>query len=227
MDENNGMVMPVSPYGGNGYGNSMFGGGELAWIILFIALFAGGGWGNNAGGTGGLYPWMSQSNQINDGFRDQMLGSTVAGIQSSVINGFSDAQNAMCSGFAGVQNGFAQAEISENARQLAYLQQLSALQAQFSQCCCDNRLANCQSNNLISTEAAATRAAIQNGVQVILDKICSDKIDEKNEKIVELNNRINSLEANNYIQNALTSQTQYFLGLYPRPTTTTTSTTNG
>jgi len=133
MDENNGMVMPVSPYGGNG--NSMFGGGELAWIILFIALFAGGGWGNSgANGAGGLYPWLSQSNQINDGFRDQMLGSAVTGIQSSVINGFSAAQNAMCSGFAGVQNGFAQAEISENARQLAYLQQMSAIQAQLAQC---------------------------------------------------------------------------------------------
>lgn len=229
MDENNGMVMPVSPYGGNGYGNSMFGGGELAWIILFIALFAGGGWGNGgANGAGGLYPWLSQSNQINDGFRDQMLGSAVTGIQSSVINGFSDAQNAMCSGFAGVQNGFAQAEISENARQLAYLQQMSAIQAQLAQCCCDNRLATCQSNNLASTEAAATRAAIQNGVQAILDKMCQDKIDEKNETIVALNNRINSLEANNYIQNALTAQTQYFLGLYPRPTTTTTTpATNG
>ena len=34
---------------------------------------------------------------------------------------------------------------------------------------------------------------------------------------VELNNRINSLESNNYIQNALTAQTQYFLGIYPPP----------
>jgi len=93
---------------------------------------------------------------------------------------------------------------------------------------CDNRLATCQSNNLASTEAAATRAAIQNGVQAILDKMCQDKIDEKNETIVALNNKINSLEANNYIQNALTAQTQYFLGLYPRPTTTTTTpATNG
>ena len=48
--------------------------------------------------------------------------------------------------------------------------------------------------------------------------MCADKIDAKNEKIVELNNRINALESNNYIQNALTAQTQYFLAQYP-PTT--------
>ena len=41
---------------------------------------------------------------------------------------------------------------------------------------------------------------------------------DKNEKIVEPNNKINSLEANNYIQNALTAQTQYFLSLYPTTT---------
>ena len=222
MDENNSMVMPVSPYGN---GNSMFGGGELAWIILFIALFAGGGWGNGANNAGGLYPWINQSNQVNDGFRDQMLASGVAGIQSSVTNGFSDMQTALCSGFAGVATGFAQAEISENARQLAYLQQLSDIQSQLAQCCCDNRLATCQSQNLVATESAATRAEIQRGVQAILDKMCADKIDAKNDEIIALNNKINALESNNYLQNALTAQTQYFLSLYPRPTAATTANT--
>lgn len=227
MDEGNNMVMPVSPYGGTANGNSMFG-GELAWIILFIALFAGGNWGGNSNGAGGMYPWINQSNQISDGFRDQMLNSAVTGIQSSVINGFSDVQNAMCAGFAGVANGFAQAEISENARQLAYLQQMFALQSQLAQCCCDNRLATCQSQNLVATESAATRDEIQRGVQAILDKMCQDKIDEKNDLIVALNSKINSLESNNYLQNALTAQTQYFLSLYPRPTTgTATTSANG
>ena len=59
--------------------------------------------------------------------------------------------------------------------------------------------------------SAATRSAIQNGVQAVLDKMCQDKIDAKNEKIVELNNRINFLEENNYVQNSLTAQTQYLI----------------
>ena len=53
------------------------------------------------------------------------------------------------------------------------------------------------------------------GIQAILDRMCQDKIDAKNDLIVSLNNKINSLESNNYIQNALTAQTQYFLQQYP------------
>ena len=76
-ESGNGMVMPVAPmYGGNNGGFGGFG-NDWGWIILLL-LFAGGGWGNGFGGFGGtgeLYPWMNQSNQINSGFRDQMLQS--------------------------------------------------------------------------------------------------------------------------------------------------------
>ena len=41
--------------------------------------------------------------------------------------------------------------------------------------------------------------------------MCQDKIDQKNDRIVELTNRINYLEENNYVQNALTAQTQYLI----------------
>lgn len=49
--------------------------------------------------------------------------------------------------------------------------------------------------------------------------MCADKIDQKNEKILELERQITALNSNNYIQNALTAQTQFFLQKYP-PTTT-------
>ena len=189
MDENtnNGMVMPVSPYGGYSGGNGMFG-GELAWIILFIALFAGGNWGNNGGnsGAGGMYPWLNQSDQINNGFRDQMLNNTVTEIQSGVINGFSGVQTALCNGFAGVANGFAQAEIAENARQLAYLQQLFNLQSSLQQCCCDNRAATNDPKYTIATEACADRAAAAANTQTILDKLCALELDAKNDRIAQL-----------------------------------------
>ena len=58
MDNNNGMVMPVSPMygGGNGFGNYSGYGDGLFWIIILF-LFASmngngfGGWGGNAGGV--------------------------------------------------------------------------------------------------------------------------------------------------------------------------------
>ena len=190
LDESGGsMYMPVAPaygYGGGGFGG--FGGGDWGWIVLLLVLFGGfgGGWGG--GGFDGLYPWMNNSQNINDGFRDSLLNTQLTSIGDRIVGGQMDA----------MQNTF-------------------GLQSQLSTCCCENRLATVQTQNIVAAEAAATRAAIQSQTQAILDKMCQDKIDAKNEKIVELNNKINSLEANNYIQNALTAQTQYFLGLYPPP----------
>ena len=211
--ENNGMYMPVAPaYGGNGFGM----GGDWAWIILLLLAF-GGGWGNGFGGYGmnDMYPWLNNSNQMNNGFQNQMLNTSINGIQQAITSGFGDMQTALCGGFAGVNagiaNGFAQAEIAANSRQMADMNQMFGLSQQFAQCCCDNRLATCQTQNIVQNEGAATRSAIQNGVQAVLDKMCQDKIDAKNEKIVELNNRINFLEENNYVQNSLTAQTQYLI----------------
>jgi len=228
------MYMPVMPAGyGGGFGNDFGGSG---WWILLLFLFAGGGmWGNGFGGFGGndFYPWMNQADITTSGFQNQMLNTGISGIQSAVTSGFGDVQTALCGGFgtvnANIANGFAQAEIGANARQMAdmnrsfdaqvaTMQGFNGVQGQLAQCCCDNRLATVQSQNIIQNEGAATRSAIQNGVQAVLDKICADKIDAKNEKIVELNNRINFLEENNYVQNALTAQTQFLLN---RLTTTT------
>lgn len=211
------MYMPVAPanYGG-GFGD--FGGN--GWWIILLFLFAGGGfgWGNGFGGNGGGFV----NADIQRGFDQNAVMTGVQGIQNTLTSGFGDLQTALCGGFGSVNsniaNGFAQAEIGENARQMANMQQMFGLSNQLSDCCCNNRLATVETQNIVQSEGAATRGAIQNGVQAILDRICADKIDAKNEKIVELNNKINSLEANNYIQNALTAQTQYFLSLYPTTT---------
>ena len=230
--ESNGtnMYMPVAPAYNNGGG---FFGGDMGggwWVILLVLLMGGGLWGGGGfGGGNNIYPWMNQADITTSGFQNQMLNSGITGLQSAVTSGFGDVQTALCGGFAGVNagiaNGFAQAEIANNARQIADMQQnfaaqtatlqgFNGLQGQLAQCCCDNRLATCQTQNIVQNEGAATRSAIQAGVQSVLDKMCQDKIDAKNEKIVELNNKINALEANNYVQNALTAQTQYFLSLY-------------
>ena len=206
-ESTNGMVMPVAPAyasGGSGFGNAF--GGDWAWILLLL-LLCGNGWGNGFGGYGGgdMYPWMNQQNQINDGFRDQMLNGNISAIQQGVTTGFGDVQNALCSGFAGVNgaiaNGFAQAEISENARQMANMNQMFGVQTALNQCCCDNRAATADLKYTVATEACADRNAISTALrdvleannastQKILDQMCADKIDAKNEKIAELQNRL-------------------------------------
>lgn len=228
-DSNGNLVMPVAPMGG--YGSGGFGGfGDMGsgwWLILLLICL--GGWGNGFGFGGGFggngAGTMLVNNDVQRGFDQSALMTGITGVQSAVTSGFGDIQTALCGGFAGVNsniaNGFAQAEIGENARQMANMQSMFGLQSQLSDCCCANRLATVETQNIVAVENAATRSAIQNGIQTILDKMCQDKIDSKNEKIVELSNKINSLEANNYIQNALTAQTQYFLQQYP-PTATAT-----
>lgn len=121
----NGMdtTMLVSPTGGYGGGNGLFGGGD-SWlgILFLIALCNGGfGFGGFGGGYGammgmgmadgfGLYPWLNNSQNINDGFRDQMLNSTVQGIQNSITSGFGDVQL----GIAGVNQNVAQGFANTN-----------------------------------------------------------------------------------------------------------------
>ena len=144
-DNNNGMVMPVSPMYGGGFGGGMGGigfGGDWAWILLLLVL--GGGWGGfgGFGGAGmmggamlgadmggwGLYPWLNNSEHISDGFRDQQLSNQVGNIQNAVTSGFGDVQNALCAGFGNVQNslcgGFAGVNASINGAQNAIAQQL-------------------------------------------------------------------------------------------------------
>ena len=134
--------------GGNGWDN---GGG---WWILLLFILLGGfngnrGWGNQgygAGGVGGneLYPWLNNSEQISGGFRDQMIQTTLQGIQTqgqslatqlcnccgdmqmALANGFAGVNNALCNGFNGVnmgmQQGFNAIEQGANARQMANMQ---------------------------------------------------------------------------------------------------------
>jgi len=189
------MVMPVGPYYGGGAGGGFMDGNSGWWIILLLIVL-GGGWNGGFGGFGGngMGPMMV-NNDVQRGFDQSATISGINGVQSAVVSGFGDIQTALCGGFGSVNsnisNGFAQAEIGENARQMANMQQQFALQSQLSQCCCDNRLATCQTQNIVQNEGAATRLAIQQQTQAILDKMCQDDIDRKNEKILELQNQLN------------------------------------
>lgn len=241
-DQNN-MVMPVAPMYGNG-GMGGFGGfgGDGWWLILLLLCFGNNGWGGGFGGNGDIYPWMNQSNQISDGFRDSMLNSSINGIQSGVTSGFGDVQTALCGGFAGVnasingaQNAIA-AQLYSNqiaglersfAAQTANTQAISGISSQLAQCCCDNRLATCQTQNIVQNEGAATRLAIQNQTQAILDKMCQQEIDAYKRENDNLRTQINmqALAASQATQTAAliadnTAQTQYIVNRvapYPIP----------
>lgn len=221
LTDDNGMgtTMLVQPTAANG-GFGDFGGSGW-WILLLFILLGGNGWGNGfGGGFGGgadIYPWMNQSNQINGGFRDQMLNTQLSGLQNSVTAGFGDVQNALCGGFAGVNASIAGAQSGITAQmynnEIANLERsfaaqtantagMTALQAQLAQCCCDNRAATADLKYTVATEACADRAAIssalrdvidatQSQTQVILDKMCQQEIDNLKAQNIALQNQVN------------------------------------
>ncbi len=253
-DENNGngFYMPVAPayMGGNQGGFGGFGGDSWGWIILLLLIAGNGGWGMGAGGYGGYgnmqlgmdFPWLINgqngiNNNVSSGFRDAQISDGI----TSIRDGISGLSTQMCNGFsgvnAGVANGFAQAEIAANGRQMANMNQafnaqtammqgFNGLQSQFADCCCENRLANCQTQNVIQNEGNATRFADANntrdiieaqnrGTQQILDKLCALELDgvkgqlaQAQRENVGLQNQLNmaALRESQTAQNAFISQ---------------------
>lgn len=222
--------------------NNGFGGDGLYGIIVLFLLMGmmNNGWGFGGGFGGGGAPWMlaGQTNTNNDvqrGFDQAAVMGALGDIGSNVTNGFAGVNQALCGGFAGVNqtinSGFAGAEIAANGRQMANMNQLFGLQSAFQQCCCENRAGIAQLGNTIISENCADRQALQEGVrdiitnqtantQRILDQICNDKIDSKNEKILELQNALNmaTLRESQTQQNAFIAQglTQEVDQLYNR-----------
>ena len=219
LTDENGMVMPVSPmYGGGNFNNGSFG-GDWGWIIL-ILLLAGNGFGGYGGYNNALgydFPWLlnGQNNinsNTNDGFQNLTTQNQLTAVQSDL----GDIQTQLCNGFAGVNatvnSGFANAEIANNSRQIANLQQafnsqtaitdaITDLASQQANCCCENRLATCQTQNIIQNESNATRFADANNTrdlltnqtantQTILDKLCQLELDAKNDKISDLERQL-------------------------------------
>ena len=204
-DNNGNLVMPVAPmaYGNNGNG---FLGGDGAWwlIVLLLIGWGGNGFGNFGGNAGAPY-MMNTANDVQRGFD-----------QSAIMNGFTGVNAAINNMNTGVTAAFANAETAANARQIASMQQAFDLSTQFANCCCENRLATANLTSTILAENCADRAAVSDALrdvvvnqnantQRILDMMCQDKIDAKNEKIAELQNQITmaNLAAS---QNAQTAQ---------------------
>ena len=220
FEEGNGssMYMPVAPaYGGGG---GFMGGNDGWWIILL--LLACGGWGGGFGGGwgGGMgwmffdYPWIANGQQqimasTSNGFRDSMLNDSINGIQTQLYtNQISDLERSF-------------------AAQTAVTSGMTNLSSQLSTCCCENRLATCQTQNIVQAEGAATRASATADTQRILDKLCQLELDAKNDTIGQLRQELlyargqaSQVAQTAAIEASQTAQTQYIVNRvapYPIP----------
>ena len=119
------------------------------------------------------------------------------------------------------------ANMNQNfSNQIATLNGFNQLGSQLADCCCENRLATCQTQNIVQNEGNATRFADANNTrdiidsqnrnsQAILDKLCQLELDgvkaqveAKNDRIAELQTQLNmaNLSASQTAQNAFIAQ---------------------
>ena len=189
----------------------------------------GGFFGGNSFDNG--FAWLSNGqkdimNNTNNGFDTLHLSNQIEGTR----DGIASLSNQLCNCCADmnqtVSNGFYNAEVSACNRQMADMNQnftnqlnlqnnLNALNSRFSDCCCENRLGLANLTSTVLSENCADREALSNGIrdlitnqtantQRILDQLCNDKIDAKNEKIADLQREIlmKDLQASQVAQTA-------------------------
>lgn len=186
--------------GGDNGGN--WGGDGAFWIIVLFLFAIMGGWNNGYGNGGG-------GADLQRGFD-----------QSAVISGINGINTAVC-------NGFSNAEISRNAAQMNLLSTLNAnqnantaalngLAMSMQNCCCQQAANTADLKYTVATEACADRNAISEALrdviasntantQAILDKMCQQEIDALKTQNANLQTQLNlaNLGAS---QNAQTAQ---------------------
>lgn len=182
MDGTN-TYMPVMPAG---YGNGMGDFGNGWWIILLFLFM---GFGNGFGGFGNNNAGYAVGADVQRGFD-----------QSSLVNGIN-----------GIQSTLTSSQMADLNRsfdvQTSILQGFNGIQGQLAQCCCDNKTATLQTQAVVQSEGAATRLAIQNQTQAILDKMCQNEIDNLKGQIVTLQGQLNAAN----LAASQTAQTQQII----------------
>ena len=186
------LFLIFSMFGNGGWGMGGFGGGQLGFDFPWLL-------------NGQQNVLNGVNANTNAGFNQAAMQSAISGLQNSVTSGFGDVQlgiagvnqaicqtgNGIVAAVTGAQNAISQQMYSNEianlnrsfAEQTANAQGFNALQGQLAQCCCDNRLATVQTQNVIQSEAATTRAANSTNTQAILDKLCQLELDNARSQV--------------------------------------------
>ena len=210
MVETNGMsAADMAAVVGNNRNDGFGFGGDGAYLLLFLLIAMNGGWGN--GGFGGNNGWGSSApyfynsqtqNEVSRGFDQAATANALTGISSAICNGFAGVESAAANRqIAGMQQAFAaQTEVTNLISGLAMALQNST---------CENRTNIADVKYTVATENCADRQAMSDGfrdliannaanTQRILDQLCNDKIDAKNEKIADLERQLATAQQNTF-----------------------------
>lgn len=203
-------------------------GGDGAWWIIILFLFAfcgwGGNWGNGGGGANGY-----TDAAIQRGFDNQAVISKLNGLENGLCDGFYAMNTGMLNGFSTLNNTVQQGNFgiqqAINADTVAGMQQANALSAQLAQCCCDNREGQANIRYQMATDTCAVTNAINTQTQQIMqncnanyralhDELVQSQLEAKNEKIAEQAQQIQALN----LAASQAAQNNYIVGqLRPAP----------
>ena len=240
-------TMPVSPmYGGNGgFGNGFFG-GDAAWWLIILLLFANNGWGNGFGfGGGGMMPFVmgsQQGNEVQRGFDQSAIMGSLNGITGALNTGFANAEISRCNANMNILQAL-------NANQAATISGMNGLAMNLQNCCCENRAGLADLKYTVATENCADRTALNEGltsmmmannantqaivnatnagIQTVMDKICQLELAGKDQQIAALTAALNDAnrraESKDEIaqimagQRALANEVEQYVLPTPRP----------
>lgn len=210
---NGGFAYPY-PVMTGGFGNGGFGGfgsDSAIWLIVLLALI----WGNNNGnggfGFGGNgfdngYAWLSNGQKeimqnTNNGFDTLHLSNQLDTVNSGIYSLSNQLCNTGNDITSAISNGFFNSEIAAANRQMANMNTTFDLSRQFADCCCENRLGIQDLKATVISENCADREVLREigqsilvnqtaNTQKIIDEIFRDRLDEKQDKIEELNRQL-------------------------------------
>lgn len=195
-------------YGNGGFGGAGYG-SDWIWVILLLALFGGNWGGNNGGFFGGNnndFAWLSNGQKeimqnTNQGFDTLHLSNQLDTVNSGIYSLSNQLCNTGHDITSAVSNGFYNAEIAANNRQMANMNTSFDLSRQFADCCCENRLGVQDLKATVISENCSDREVLRQigqdilvnqtaNTQKIIDEIFRDRLDEKDDKIAELNRQL-------------------------------------
>lgn len=206
-------IAAVTGNNNGGWGNE---GGAYWLLILFLFMFMGWGGGMwNNGGNGapaqgpGFVPYMQGAvtqADVQNGFDQAAIVSGINGINTSVNTGFANAEVSRCNSQANIlaqmnnNNAATLAQLNNNNsavlgqlnsmayNQLGYSSQNAAGLADLKYTIATE---NCADRNALTQSLMALQAETRQNTQSILDKLCQQEIDQKNDTIANLRTQLN------------------------------------
>jgi len=193
------------------------------WWVLIILFALFGGWGNGWGGNGnGAATTDTLDSALQRGFDNQSVMDKLNGINNGLCDGFYALNTSLLNGFSNQQNATQQGQFTLqqaiNDASVANMQNTNAIQTQLSNCCCENRESIAQTRYDLATDTCAVTTAISQAARDITDnananyralhdELVQAQLDAKNEKIAEQASLIQSLN----LAQSQANQNQYLI----------------